>query len=248
MDDVIDEEDPDIDTDFEVTKHEAQDLHVMIRAIMDSYRELQDKGMVWDYKYRGKIYKNLELVFFVAFVKCDTDEADKLLCGSCTCRTGNVAQLCRYCCCPTDQSDNPKGHYPAKTVPMIKKLVENGHLIRLQKLSQQHIQNAFYSLTFGQHNEQGIHGACPMEMLHHILLGIFMYCRNCFFAQIGPDSAVAQSINALAKILGKFFARQCDRDLPKTNFTKGIKEGKIMGKEYSGVVLLIAAILQTAKG
>lgn len=87
-----------------------------------------------------------------------------------------------------------------------------------------------------------------MEMLHHILLGIFKYVRNIFFSQIGDMSQTAQEINALAKLLGKFFARQSDRDLPKTNFTKGIKEGKIMAKEFSGVMLLIAAILQTTGG
>ena len=243
--DVVNEEDEDVD--YEVTKHKAQDLHVMIAAIMASYRELQDKGMVWDYKYRGKVYKDLELVFFVAFVKCDTDEADKL-CGSYTCRTGNVAQLCRYCTCPTTDSDNHEAKYKPKTVSMMRKLLGKQDVLGLQQLSQQNIKNAFYPLTFGQHNDQGIHGACPMEMLHHLLLGIFMYCRDCFFDQIGPSSQAAQLINALAKILGKFFARQSDRDLPKTNFTKGIKEGKIMGKEYSGVMLLIAAILQTAKG
>ena len=235
------------DVDFEVTKHKAQDLHVMIKAIMETYRELQEEGMVWDYKYRGKIYKNLELVFFVAFVKCDTDEADKL-CGSYTCRTGNVAQLCRYCECPTDKSDDHDAKFNLKTMKKISNLVAKENLEGLKKLSQQNIQNAFYQLIFGQHTDQGIHGACPMEMLHHLLLGLFMYCRDCFFAQIGPTSQAADLINSLAKVLGRFIAKQSDRDLPKTNFTKGIKEGKIMGKEFSGVMLLIAAILQTAQG
>ena len=87
-----------------------------------------------------------------------------------------------------------------------------------------------------------------MEMLHHILLGIFKYLRDCFFLQVGLKSKHSPEINGLAMALGKFFARQSERDLPKTNFSKGIFEGKLMGKEYTGVLLLIAAILQTAKG
>ena len=42
--------------------------------------------------------------------------------------------------------------------------------------------------------------------------------------------------------------RQSDRDLPKTNFYKGIKQGKIMAKEFSGVLLIIATILMSTLG
>jgi len=87
-----------------------------------------------------------------------------------------------------------------------------------------------------------------MEILHHILLGTYKCVRDNFFIQIGATSQTAKEVNALAKILGKFFAHQSDRDLPKTNFAKGIFEGKIMGKEFSGVMLLIAAILASTYG
>ena len=98
----------------------------MLAAVMSSYKVLEENGIVWDYKYRGKIYKNIEMFFFVIFIKCDTDEADKL-CGSYTCRGKNVCQLCRYCCCPTDLTDKVDANFPKKTVEMIRKLVEKNN-------------------------------------------------------------------------------------------------------------------------
>ena len=78
------------------THHPAQDLHAMLDVILASYVKLQKSGGVcWDLMYKGKLYKGVEFVFFVPFIRCDTDEADKL-CGSYTSRGANVAQLCRY--------------------------------------------------------------------------------------------------------------------------------------------------------
>ena len=237
----------DAEKEYELRTHKAQDLHRMLAAIMHSYKVLEEKGIVWDYKYRGKIYENVEMFFFVMFIKCDTDEADKL-CGSYTSRGKNVSQLCRYCTCPTDMTDKVDANFPKKTVELIRNLVEDDMVEKLRKLSQQNILNALHDIRFGLHTGQGVHGACPMEMLHHLLLGIFKYFRDCFLIQIGLTSKIALEINALAKILGKIIARQSDRELPKTNFAKGIFEGKLMGKEFAGVLLLISAILQTAEG
>lgn len=240
----------DPEEEYSLRSDKAQDLHKILAALMLTYQELQKEGMVWDYKYRGKVYKNVELVFFLSHVKCDGDEADKLT-GHFRSRGVKVKCLCRYCCCPTADGDSHLANYKLKTKAMIKGLVERNNersQAALKEISQQNIKNAFDDVQFGLHNELGIHGSCPMEMLHHILLGIFKYMRDQFFIQIGLKSQVAQEINALAKLLGRLFARQSERDLPKTNFAKGIFEGKIMGKEFCGVLLLIAAILQTTMG
>ena len=131
---------------------------------------------------------------------------------------------------------------------MIKKLVDQNDLEKLREYSQRNLVNAFHGIRFGLHNNAGIHGACPIEMLHHILLGMFKYTITGFREQIGPSSATCDEINALAKEYGKLFQHQSDRDLPKTNFGKGIFQGKIMGKEYSGVLLVVAVILQSTLG
>jgi hypothetical protein len=237
----------DPEAEYELRTHKAQDAHRIMAAILQSYLQLQEEGMIWDYKYRGKVYKNLELVFFVAFFKCDGDEADKL-CGHYRSRGEKVACVCRYCHCPMDKADDENANYKLKDAKKIQRMVERNDEKGLKAISQQNIKLAFDDVRFGLHNGQGIHGACPMELLHHILLGLYKYCRDQFFIQIGLKSELAKEINALAKVLGRFFARQSDRDLPKTNFSKGIFEGKIMGKEFSGVMLLLAAILHTTHG
>lgn len=109
------------DTTKDVCK--AQDFHTMLECLLSSFVEFQNNGFIWDLRYRGKTFRGIEFVPFVIFVKCDTDEAD-LLCGSFKSRTSNVAQLCRYCTCPTMESDCVYSAYPQKTVPMIHELVE----------------------------------------------------------------------------------------------------------------------------
>jgi hypothetical protein len=85
-------------------------------------------------------------------------------------------------------------------------------------------------------------------MLHMVLLGIFKYVKTEFFQQLGPGSYAATEVNALCTWIGKLLARQSDRDLPRTQFGQGIVKGKLMGKEMTGVLLLMAAVMQTSKG
>ena len=103
-------------------------------------------------------------------------------------------------------------------------------------------------VSFHDANKIGIHGACPSEMLHAILLGLFKYLQETFFVNMGEYSQLAEDINALAKMCGKLFTRQSDRNFPKTNFSKGIRKGKLMGVEYRGVLLLIATVLRSTAG
>jgi hypothetical protein len=41
---------------------------------------------------------------------------------------------------------------------------------------------------------------------------------------------------------GELFARQSDRNMPKSKFNVGITGGKLMAKEYEGVLLLLATM------
>jgi len=232
---------------LELDVDKAADYHAILSVLMESLRELIDEGMVFDIFYKGKLHKDCELVFFIPFVKCDGDGADKL-CSRYRSRGEGISQLCRYCTCPNARTDDPTANFKYKTEEMIKKLVDNDNAEELQKLSQINIDNAFHGLRFGLQNKRGIHGSCPWELLHAILLGIFKYTRDCFFGQIGPTSAVAEEINAFSKIVGSLFARQSDRNKPRTKFAKGISKGKLMAKEYTGVMLVIAAILRSQKG
>ena len=227
--------------------HSAQDLHAMLDVTLASLVKLMKTGLKWNLVYKGEVHKDIELVFFVPFIRCDTDEADKL-CGSYTSRGKNVSQLCRYCMCPTDESDNEFAKYRKKTPEYIQKLVDKLDLVKLKELSQQCIENAFYKVRFGAHSVQGVHGACPIEMLHAMLLGIFATVRDTFFHQVGPKSALAIQLNILASEFGSLLSRQSDRDLPKTKFSGGIRRGKLMAKEYTGIMLVLLVTIKSAKG
>jgi hypothetical protein len=247
VDGLTDEEDEGDNAAAESEVDKAADYHAILSVLLESVFSLVEEGMVMDIYYKDKLYKDCELVFFVPYVKCDGDEGDKLCC-SYRSRGKDVKQLCRYCQCPNAETDNPDVDYPYKTEPMLQKLFERNNAARLKELSQIGIANAFHGLRFGLHNNRGIHGACPWELLHAILLGIFKYARDCMFAQMGASSATAAEINALAVQIGAHFARQSDRNKPRTKFAKGILKGKLMGKEFTGVLLVMAAILRCDSG
>ena len=67
----------------------AADWQAILSEILKSYVEFETKGMHFDYRYGGKTCKNIELVPYIAFVKADTEEADKL-CGKYLSRTGRI--------------------------------------------------------------------------------------------------------------------------------------------------------------
>ena len=77
-----------------------------------------------------------------------------------------------------------------------------------------------------------------LDILHTLYLGIFFRVRDAFFAQVGPTSQIANKLDVLAKDYGVLLERQSERDLPKSQFSKGIMGGKLMAKEYEGVLRL----------
>jgi hypothetical protein len=234
-------EDQEMDGAAEVNK--AADYHAILEALLASLKQLIEEGMVVDVRYKDQLYKNCELVFFVPFIKCDGDEGDKL-CLHYRSRGQHIQQLCRYCKCPNKDTDNQMANYGYKEEPMLRKLFENNRAEKLKELSQIGVQNAFHGLRFGLHNKRGIHGACPVEMLHAILLGIFMYTRDSFFQQMGATSTTAKRVNELSRKVGALLSRQSDRNKPRTKFSRGIHKGKLMAKEYTGVLLVMTAVLQ----
>ena len=245
-------EEVDIDGDADdqeegLTEIKAQDFHFMLGVILAPMIELQRSGMIWDLMHKFKMYKGVKFEFYIPMCRCDTAEGDAL-CGKYASRTRNVRQICRQCYVPTMECSDHEANYPAKTQTKIQKLVDDGRLDQLQEISQHYLQNAWYKCRFNQGNDRGIHGACPSEMLHAIQLGIFKYTRDIFFETIGESAQVAHDVNGLARIYGKLLSHQSDRTLPHTNFSKGIKDGKLMAKDYRGVMLVMATLIRSTKG
>ncbi|KAI2509927.1 hypothetical protein MHU86_4492 [Fragilaria crotonensis] len=96
-----------------------------------------------------------------------------------------VAQLCRACECPTGKSGYSKARaYPKRTPKSVNEMVTKRQFDLLKSNSQQFLINAFDSVRFGAHNDRGIFGACPGEILHLVLLGWFKNVLDSFFKQI----------------------------------------------------------------
>jgi len=244
----VDNEDDNLEPLKKVPACCAQDLHAMLDALLSSYRECEHRGLMWKLCYKGNVYV-IEFVPFVMLVKGDTQEHDKH-CGKYTSRGKNVQNLCRYCCVPNDETDDPKAsEFPRKSTTMVQDLVNAGDIDGLKAiLSQQYFENCWYKVRFGQHNDYGIHGACPLEVLHWLQIGKYGYVRNMFFDQLGKKLILAKKFNGIAHALGKVFKRQSDRDIPRLNFTKGICRGKLMAQRMSGMLVVLVACLRCAKG
>ena len=232
----------------------VEDLHAMLALVLEDLVTLQQTGFLWDLDCNGVLCPDVEFGPYVACIICDTVEADKL-CLSFSNRSSNVCQLCRCCMCPTNESDNPKADHGKKNWKTLQRMQRGNDVEGLRQISQKCVANAFHKCQFGLHNRQGVHGACPMEMLHHVQLGIFKHARDAFFLQLGQrpgengGSATAKEMDSLAQLHGKLCARQSERDMPKTRFSKGIRTGtELMGKEMPGVLLLMLALLRSGKG
>lgn len=225
----------------------AQDFHCMLDVILESYLDVEKTGIKWRHFYRGRRYPPLWYVIFTIYVKVDTDEAD-VLCGKFKSRGRNVKHVCRNCHMPMDTADSILLSYPFKTQTEIEKLVEKDDTEKLRSISQHNMHNAWHKVRFNQGNNRGIHGATPCEKLHQFDLGVIPRTRTVFFKQIGEDSEAATNIDALAIAYGHKFAHQSDRTIPQTNFNNGIKAGKLMARQYKGVLLIMAAILRSTMG
>jgi hypothetical protein len=168
-------------------------------VVLESYIKIQDTGFYWDLHYKKKVYENIKFVLFTPNLCVDTDEANKL-CRHYSSQTSSVCNFCRYCTVPSTKSNLVTKNWEHKTVGMVQKLIDVEDFAGLKAISQQYMKNELYCICFGLHNNHGIHGATPLEMLHAILLGMFLkYMNECFFVQIGKSSMLADKINALAQ-------------------------------------------------
>ncbi|KAI2494143.1 hypothetical protein MHU86_20375 [Fragilaria crotonensis] len=154
--------------------YRLNEYHLQIDFILreSGYLDLQESGLKWDLHYRGKSFP-VHLHPYVPFILGDTVGHDSL-CGHYQSRTSKVAQLCRACVCPTEKSGYSKARSYAKRTPYaVNQMVANRDFASLKANSQQFLINAFDSVRFGAHNNRGIFGACPGEILHLVLLGWF---------------------------------------------------------------------------
>jgi hypothetical protein len=118
----------------------AQDFHTILSKILEEFIAIQEEGFdEWDLMYHGKEYQGVEFIPYIHFIKSDVEEANRLA-RKYMSQGINVSQICRYCCCPTIVSDNPRADHEKKMVLlMIRQLVADGDLDGLRALSQQNM-------------------------------------------------------------------------------------------------------------
>ncbi len=213
--------------------------HMQIQFILkkSGFLRLQKHGFRWDLHCNKKIFP---VVFhpYVPFIIGDTEGHDRL-CGHYTARFSQISQLCRICECPTYLTGYSKSKFPHRLPKKIDALVCKGSTNQLQLLSQNYLKNGFADVRFGLHNQRGIFGACPGEMLHLVSLGWFKYCLLASAAQAGPTSVALKQYDMLCAKLGMRLSRQSDREIPRTNFPKGFSSGtNLMGHEMTGCLLV----------
>lgn len=235
-------------TDIATPCTHLQDLHNILQVILGGFKSIcsLECGFEWDLFY-NKIEYKVQFIPYISFFKGDTVEHDKLT-GRFGPRTKGIKSLCRYCVCPSADTDSPYKDHIRKNPAMLSKLVRKKDLVGLKNLSQHNIFNVFYDLPFGLHNDLGIHGACPMDLLHWLQLGKHKYSRSSFFEQTGKGTEMSRAINTIAAQMGYLFKRQSDRNLPRTKFSKGLQKGKLMAHEMSGVILVLVAVLTSTAG
>ena len=225
------------------------EMHMQIQFILEEsgFLDLQRNGDHWMLHYNNKIFP-VVLHPYIPFIIGDTEGHDRL-CGHYTARFAKIKQLCRACECPTLESGYSKAKYRHRKPAVINRLVNSGNLWGLQGISQNYLSNGFNKVRFGLHNDRGIFGACPGEILHLVSLGWFKYCLEAFSTQAGgPTSLALRKYDRLCASLGRRLSRHSDRDLPRMNFPKGFSSGaNLMGHEFTGCLLVKLFALHTTE-
>ena len=123
-----------------------EDYHAMLGHILDSFKQAQKQAIGWDLTYKNTVQR----VYFqcpVMFIIGDRDGQDKLE-GHFGCQTSKVKMLCRYCNCPTNETDNPnyRGKYFKQN--KITELIDKKDSNALCNLAMHCITNAWHDVLF----------------------------------------------------------------------------------------------------
>ncbi|KAI2506334.1 hypothetical protein MHU86_8062 [Fragilaria crotonensis] len=181
------------------------EMHLQIEFILEvsGYLDLQRHGFKWNLHYNERVYP-VVLHPYIPFIIGDTEGHDRL-CGHYTARFEKVKQLCRVCECPTRLSGYSKAKFNHRKPAAINRLIAGANsavsqvgatanLNALKDMSQNYLRNGFGRARFGSHNERGIFGACPGEMLHLVSLGWFKYCLEAFASQAGAKFCGSETL------------------------------------------------------
>ena len=183
--------------------------------------------------------------FCTSYIIADIKAVNKL-CVHYNSHSENVKVLCHDCNCPTDLGNDPRHQCEAILKDDVQELVNNKDTEGLKQISQHKVENAMYKLLLGG-IQQGIHGACPPDPMHTVNLGLMERLCECLKFQMG--GARMSRLDSIIQILSTFCQHQSDRNMPRTNFPKGISNlTKLSASEMPGVLLCLLLALSSASG
>lgn len=201
-------------------------------------------GIAWKLSYRGNTH-DVVFKFCSSYVIADIKGQNKL-CAHYNTHGEYIKRLCHDCNCPTEHGDDP--FFPCEPVNQkdIQKLIDANDEGGLQQISQHLLQNAMHKLSFGN-SKAGIYGANPPDPLHTLELGLNEYLCTSLSDQMGKASM--SRIDSIIQIMSKFCEHQSDRNMPRTNFPKGLSNlSRLSGSEMPGVLLSLLIALSCDAG
>ena len=172
-----------------------RDYHYVLNIILKSYKDAQVADLPWTIQYKGRAY-DVRMRVPLLYVIGDTEGHDKL-CAHYQCRANaGIKSLCRYCDCPNLETGNPRYKGNLTRASTVQRLVDRNDKKKLQQMSYHCVENAFNGVLFCDPN-RGINGATPVELLHLLQHGLFLYSHE------GLDSAKIEVVGKKKKKSGK---------------------------------------------
>ena len=144
-----------------------RDYPAMLNVIFDDLKAAvnNEDGFKWNFTIDGKsLKKDHYLNFKIMFIMGDTLAHDKLvgLIKGPSCKNN----LCRYCNCPFEETDNHLFHFKHTRMSVIKKMIRDGKHLEVKKMGYYPlIDNIFFDMKYCD-EERGINGCLLLETLH----------------------------------------------------------------------------------
>ena len=156
--------------------------HRILKVILESFKDSQDVGLVWNLEYELGEFHTIQFVFPLCLCIVDMKGGKQL------CSMYDSAQSRRSCiscfCTPEDLASSHKVCKPV-TADIMNDVIfstnEENKKDDLRAISQHpNEENAFFNLSTGGW-PYGIWGLCPTEVLHQFYEGIVSYALEEFF-------------------------------------------------------------------
>ena len=218
--------------------------HKVLAKVLESFKESQNTGIVWDLKYKSGVTHRINFVFPLCFCVVDMKGA-KQLCGMFD--TSNVQRPCVSCYSKLDELHFTHTHCaPVVAKNMIDMIMKSRNNEDLKIVSQHsNKDNVFFNIDTGGW-KYGIWGLCPSEVLHQFYEGVILYALEEFMERV-LTSKYCRNLERGVGFLINCIKNQSARDTyPTGNFSLGITKIRTMkGVEKFASVFYLALFLNT---